>query len=291
MLSSARIAASRNSLPSGGSELMRDEIIQVRVAASRTCGSSAVARSSDSGGSTALTRLPSGRRASTIGEASSTRRPTWATILLMIRRRWCSSVKRTPVFSSRPPRSTQTSTGAVDHDLGDGVVLEQRLDRPVTERVVGDLLRQPVAVGGGEPALLREPVADIGQHDLAQCALRQRLVVEPGPELGDDRHVDPVLELDERVGPEPGRPPNRHGCLLPASRSRSSMTAPMPHAPAAESPTACLPRRSLQASAAARVLLGLERLIGRVDEQVGQRVERLGGVGLASRQRRPGRPR
>src|SRR5215213_7318265 len=51
----------------------------------------------ESGGMTALTRLPSGRRASTSGEASSMRRPTWATILLMIRRSCDSSVKRTVV--------------------------------------------------------------------------------------------------------------------------------------------------------------------------------------------------
>ena len=52
---------------------------------------------SESGGMIALTRLPSGRRASTIGEASSIRRPTWATILLMMRRRCDSSLKRTVV--------------------------------------------------------------------------------------------------------------------------------------------------------------------------------------------------
>ena len=48
----------------------------------------------DRGGMMAFTRLPSGRRASTIGEDSSMRRPTWATILLMIRRRCDSSANR-----------------------------------------------------------------------------------------------------------------------------------------------------------------------------------------------------
>ena len=43
--------------------------------------------SSAIGGTTALTRLPSGSRASTIGLDSSTRRPTRATILSMVRRR------------------------------------------------------------------------------------------------------------------------------------------------------------------------------------------------------------
>jgi hypothetical protein len=52
---------------------------------------------SESGGMIAFTRLPSGRRASTIGDASSIRRPIWDTILLMMRRRCDSSVKRTVV--------------------------------------------------------------------------------------------------------------------------------------------------------------------------------------------------
>ncbi len=55
---------------------------------------------------TALTREPSGRRASTIGVASSMRRPTWLTILSMIRRRCVSSTKLALVRSIRPARST-----------------------------------------------------------------------------------------------------------------------------------------------------------------------------------------
>ena len=53
-----------------------------------------------------LTREPSSRRASHMGCDSSTRRPTAATILLMMRNRCCSSLKRTPHGSSTPPRST-----------------------------------------------------------------------------------------------------------------------------------------------------------------------------------------
>ena len=59
-----------------------------------------------SGGMIALTRLPSGRRASTIGEASSTRRPICETILSMIRITCDSSTNRTSVRSSLPFRST-----------------------------------------------------------------------------------------------------------------------------------------------------------------------------------------
>ena len=44
-----------------------------------------------------VVKLPSGRRASTIGDDSSMRRPICDTILLMMRRRCDSSVKRTVV--------------------------------------------------------------------------------------------------------------------------------------------------------------------------------------------------
>ena len=62
--------------------------------------------STASGGTTALTRLPSGSLASTMGLASSTRRPTRATILSMVRRRWLSSAKAASTGYSRPERST-----------------------------------------------------------------------------------------------------------------------------------------------------------------------------------------
>ena len=66
---------------------------------------------SESGGSTALMRLPSARRASTIGVDSSTRRPAWATIFTMIRRRCESSLNLTSVWKILPWRSIQTSYG------------------------------------------------------------------------------------------------------------------------------------------------------------------------------------
>ena len=84
-----------------------------------------------------VTRLPSGRRASTIGDASSTRRPTCETILSMIRSRWALSAN----VASRPLDLALAldvdPVEVVDHDLGDVVVAEQRLERPVAEDVVG----------------------------------------------------------------------------------------------------------------------------------------------------------
>jgi len=64
--------------------------------------------SSASGGMIALTREPSGRRASTIGCDSSMRRPTRLTMRSMIAIRWLLSRKRTSVCSSLPRRSTKT---------------------------------------------------------------------------------------------------------------------------------------------------------------------------------------
>ena len=62
---------------------------------------------SESGGMIALTRLPSGRRASTIGDASSTRRPTWETIFSMIRSEMrVVDERRRSVLSIFPERST-----------------------------------------------------------------------------------------------------------------------------------------------------------------------------------------
>ena len=60
---------------------------------------------SESGGMMALTREPSVRRASTIGDDSSTRRPIGAMIRSMMRMTWSSFWKTTLVSSSLPDRS------------------------------------------------------------------------------------------------------------------------------------------------------------------------------------------
>ncbi|MNI72166.1 hypothetical protein D3C73_1280890 [compost metagenome] len=60
------------------------------------------------GGAMTLTRLPSGRRASQIGLASSTRRPTWDTIRWQMFISWPLSRKRTLVSCTLPPTSMKT---------------------------------------------------------------------------------------------------------------------------------------------------------------------------------------
>jgi len=56
----------------------------------------------DSGGTMTLTREPSGRRASQIGLASSTRRPIWLTMRWQTFRSWALSRKRMLAASIRP---------------------------------------------------------------------------------------------------------------------------------------------------------------------------------------------
>jgi len=64
-----------------------------------------VALFGDTGGMMMLTREPSGRRASTIGDDSSTRRPMRETIRSAMRMMWALSRKRAWLRSRRPSRS------------------------------------------------------------------------------------------------------------------------------------------------------------------------------------------
>ena len=105
---------------------------------------------SESGGMIALTRLPSGRRASTIGEASSTRRPTCETMRSMIRSTCASSVNADVRALELAVALDVHVLGAVDHDLGDAVVAQERLERAVAEDVVGDLLLRRARARRGE---------------------------------------------------------------------------------------------------------------------------------------------
>ena len=179
-----------------------------------------------SGWITALTREPSGRRASTIGVASSMRRPTWLTILSMMRRRWVSSTKLASVLLDAAGALDVDRLRAVDHDLGDLLVLEEAVDRAVAEDVVGDVLDELGLVGGRQ----RRPLLGQGGVELlvdpaAEVVLRQPLVVEDRAELVDQVVVDPLAQLVEhRVAtlrawpPPPGPAAPRAGACRGSSR-------------------------------------------------------------------------
>ena len=199
MFSSAWTQRSRNSTASAAE---RAELDRGRRACSRSCVNLRIVISgpvSESGGMIELTRLPSGRRASTIGDDSSMRRPTSATILLMIRRRCDSSLKRDVRLVEAALALDPDVVRAVDHDLGHAVVGEQPLERAVAEDVVGDLGGEPLAVVARDARLLRELAPRVGEHPLAQRRRVEVGVEQLRPEVADDREVDAVLDLGERV--------------------------------------------------------------------------------------------
>ena len=153
MLSRAFIAASISRSISGVKALNRSRSSWVsgfepNIRIVRTGPSSA------SGGMIALTREPSGSRASTIGEVSSTRRPTRETIRSMICSRWSLSRK----IDLRPldpaPLLDEDVLRAVDHDVADPLVLEQDLQRAEAEGLVEDLVDQPLPLGAVEHRVL-----------------------------------------------------------------------------------------------------------------------------------------
>ena len=151
---------------------------------------------SDSGGMIALTREPSVRRASTIGRDSSTRRPIGAMIRSMIRITWSSFWKTTLVSSSLPRALDVDLARAVDHDFGDGLVAQERLERAEADDLVGDLLEHPDALGAGQGQAL---LVDDPAEDLLDLAPDLDLVgqVELGVQVLDDPALDPELDVPE----------------------------------------------------------------------------------------------
>ena len=167
----------------------------------------------------ALTRLPSGRRASTIGDASSTRRPTCETILSMMRSRCASSTKRGVRPLELAGALDVDPVEPVDHDLGHGVVAEERLERAVAEDVVGD--------ARGRAARRSSRVS--GVRSSASCSVTARstrsarssvssCLKSSAPSCRDARVVDARLQLGVRV--------DGAGTVRRARRRRASRWAP-----------------------------------------------------------------
>ena len=115
------------------------------------------APSSASGGMIALTRLPSASRASTIGQVSSTRRPTRPTIRWMIWIRCRSSLNAT--FDRLQPALALDvdDLRPVDQDVADRRVAHQGLERAQAERLVEHFADQPLALAEVEQV---RPLAD-----------------------------------------------------------------------------------------------------------------------------------
>ena len=89
-----------------------------------------------------LTRLPSGRRASTSGCDSSMRRPTCVTMRVAMFMH-VRVVAELDVGQLELAAALDIDLlGAVDHDVGDGLVGEQRLERTEAQHVVEQQLDQ-----------------------------------------------------------------------------------------------------------------------------------------------------
>ena len=85
---------------------------------------------------------------------------------------------------------------AVDHDLGDGLVAEEGLERAETDDLVGDLLEHPHPLGAGQgEAFLVDDLAE----DLLDLAPDLDLVgqVELRVQVLDDPVLDPELDVPE----------------------------------------------------------------------------------------------
>ena len=108
----------------------------------------------------------------------------------------------------------------VDHDFGDGLITEERLQRTETDDLVGDLLEHPDALGAGQgEAFLVDDLAE----DLLDLAPHLDLVgqVELGVQVLDDPVLDPELDVPERLprrclAGQPGRRGGGRAAHLPA---------------------------------------------------------------------------
>ena len=145
-----------------------------------------------------LTRLPSGRRASTIGEDSSTR-PDLGDDLV-------DDSAHVRVVVEADVRLVETSLPLdpdverpVHHDLGHAFVRKQPFERPVAERVVGDLGGEPLAVVAREALLLRKVAPRVVENLFAQSRGIESGVEQARAEYADHGEVNPVLELCERI--------------------------------------------------------------------------------------------
>ena len=100
-----------------------------------------------SGGTMTLTREPSGKRASQIGLASSTRRPIWLTMRWQMLRSWELSRKRTPVFCILPATSMKQVLAPLTMMSAMSSRASSGSKRTVAQHVVADVLEQIFLLG------------------------------------------------------------------------------------------------------------------------------------------------
>ena len=157
-----------------------------RSAFSRSAGKRRIESSGPStasGGMIALTREPSGRRASTIGELSSMRRPTPLTMRSMTRSRCLSSWNVVGSLLERARALDEDLLIGVDQDVADRRVAQQRLERSEAEDLVDDVAEDRVALGHADRRALLGDQLEEQRPDLrfGADALGRRELLEIQP--------------------------------------------------------------------------------------------------------------
>ena len=107
-----------------------------------------------SGGAMTLTREPSSRRASQIGEDSSTRRADLADDPLTDVHQLRCVAKADVGELDLAANLDEASRRSVDHDVGDVVARQQRLKRTESEDVVADVIEQIFLLGDRQHQIL-----------------------------------------------------------------------------------------------------------------------------------------
>ena len=91
--------------------------------------------------------------------------------------------------------------GGVHHDLRDGVVGQQPLERSVAQDVVRQLLGEPLAVLARDACLLGKATVDLLDDPRPQRALVDVAGEYLATQILDHTKVDAVLDIGERVSP------------------------------------------------------------------------------------------
>ena len=153
----------------------------------------------------ALTRQPSGKRASTIGDVSSTRRPTFDTMRSMICIRWSLSRNLTSRLLHLAAAFDVDLVRPVDEDVADGRVLEQHLQRAEAERLVEHLVDEALALHAVEQRVfgVAQPLDD--EADLAAQRVAFQVADPRQVELIDQLAVDEPFQFLEALGALAGR--------------------------------------------------------------------------------------
>ena len=143
----------------------------------------------------ALTRDPSASRASTSGEDSSMRRPTRETMRSMTRRRCSSELNRDVRRGQLAAAFDVDLVRSVDHDFGDGRLVQEPLERSVPQHVVHDFLNEPLPFRGSKGNLLLVHDGPKFVLDVAlQLGLVEGRISDPATHAFVERGARPILD-------------------------------------------------------------------------------------------------